>query len=72
MQTPYHKNGPVNLGNPYGVNVYPNQHNTAASHTSEGEHIQNLFKELDQLKEQARRYKEAEATRLAELAQELE
>ena len=67
VQTPCFKNEPINHGNPYGVNVYPKQNNTAASHKSEDEHVQNLFKELDQLKEEARQYKDAEAARLAEL-----
>ena len=72
VQRPYFKNGPINHGNPYGVNVYPNQNNTAASRISEVENVQNLFKELDELKVEARKYKEAEATRLAEIAQELQ
>ena len=72
LRTSYFKNGPINHRTPYGVNVCPNQYNTAASHNSEDESVQNLFKELDHLKAEARKYKEAEATRLAEIAQELQ
>ena len=67
VRTPYFKNGPTNHGYPYGANVYP----TVASHITEGEYVQSLLSELDQLKEEARKCKEAEAARLAELAQEL-
>jgi len=72
VQTPYYEYGSENFWDPYGKSVYPNQHNPTASNNLDLEHVQNLFAELDTLKDEARRYKKAEAERLAELKQIVE
>ena len=72
MQTPYYKYRSVNFCDPYEESVYFTQHDSAAFDILVAEHVKNLFEELDKLKEEAQRYKEAEGTNLSELAQELE
>ena len=72
VQTPYYEYGPVNCWDPYEASVYPDHYNSAASDMLEDEHVTNLFRELDQLKDEVRRLQEAKAAHLAKLAQELE
>ena len=72
VQTPYYEYGSKVLWDSYEANVYPNQHDSAASYILETEYVNNFLEELDKLKDEVRRYKEAEKAHLAELAQEIE
>ena len=64
VQTPCYKYELENSWGSYEADFYP-------AHQNSVEHVKNVLEELDELKDEVRRYKEAEAAHLVELVQEL-